>query len=380
MMPRVLLVDDDARLLSGMARHLRKQFQVELAGNAREGMELLGSTTGIAVVVSDYHMPGQNGIEFLTQARELAPDASRILLTGVTGLDTAIRAVNQGRVFRFLTKPCEPDVLELAIAAGARQYQLLQSERVLLEQTLTGSVEAMVELLGHLDPEALRRAQRVMVLVRRAASELGLLDLWHLTVAAPMSQMALLGLPAPVLERRRRGKPLTEKEEQQVFESYAAMSDVIGRIPRLEPVGEILRSLGTPAGEGERVPLSVQLLRGVIDLVEALDQGIEAGVVLERWRGSGSGLEPAVVEALGTVVARNEAFSLQHRQVRQLPVHELRLGHLLVSPIRTHSGRTVLPSGVVLDTLHLECIRDMAGLLEEAPVEVIDPLLTGGSA
>ncbi len=379
MMAKVLLVDDDARLLSGMARHLRKTFQVEMAENAREGMKALGGGDAFAAVVSDYQMPGMNGIEFLTQARDLAPETSRILLTGYSGLDMAIKAVNHGQIFRFLTKPCEPEFLELAIKAGVRQFHLLQSERVLLEQTLTGSVEAMVDLLGHLDTGALRKAQRITLLARRAASELGLADLWPLTVAAPMSQLALLALPLPLVDKQRRGKPLEAAEIKEVLQAYAAMAEVLERIPRLEPVAGILRRLGQPQGAAEPLPIMVQLLRGVIDLVDLMDRIPDGKDALARWKEGADSLDPSVVAALAAIMGRDDSFTQQHRHIRRIAVEELRLGHLLVSPIRTRSGRIVLPPGVVMDTGNLEILRDMTPLLDRVdPIEVIEPLLAGG--
>jgi len=82
-----------------------------------------------AVVVSDMRMPGMNGAEFLAKAREKAPDTVRMLLTGHADLDTAIEAVNQGNIFRFLTKPCEKEVLVKAIQSGVAQYRATAADK-----------------------------------------------------------------------------------------------------------------------------------------------------------------------------------------------------------------------------------------------------------
>jgi DNA-binding NtrC family response regulator len=82
------------------------------------------------VIVSDMRMPGMDGATLLKHVKQLYPDTTRILLTGETGRDAAIAAVNEGQIFRFLTKPCAPDNLRAAIEAGVEHHRLLLAEKV----------------------------------------------------------------------------------------------------------------------------------------------------------------------------------------------------------------------------------------------------------
>ena len=116
------------------------------AHRAAAALEALARDKGIAVVISDMRMPGMDGAAFLSQARQLVPNAMRILLTGQVDLDSAIAAVNEGQLFRFLTKPCPPSALLMAVDAAAVQHRLVMSERVLLEQTLHGSITALTDV------------------------------------------------------------------------------------------------------------------------------------------------------------------------------------------------------------------------------------------
>lgn len=382
---RILMVDDDANLLSGLVRHLRKSYDIDLAENPRQGLEAIALEPAYAVIVSDYQMPGMNGIEFLTHVRDLAPDASRILLTGHSGLDMAVRAINQGQIFRFLTKPCDIGLLELAVRSGARQFQLLQSERVLLEQTLTGSIDAMIGLLGHLDTAAFRKAQRITLLVRRVACELNLLDLWALTVAASMSQLAQLSLPLALVDQQRRGILLSASDVTQMVHAYGEMADVLEKIPRLSPVASILRRLGPqrewrPAADADSqagVPMTVQILQCTMEFVDALDRVPQASDALLLLEGETERFDPAVIDALKKVVARDTLLTQEHRQIRTRDASELRLGHLLVEPLRTKKGRIVYPAGSTLDQDRLDTIREMLILLDtSSPVKVIEPLLS----
>lgn len=381
---RILMVDDDANLLSGLVRHLRKSFEIDVAENPKQGLEAIAIEPAYAVIVSDYQMPGMNGIEFLTHVRDLAPDASRILLTGHSGLEMAVRAINQGQIFRFLTKPCDIGLLDLAVRSGARQFQLLQSERVLLEQTLTGSVEAMIGLLEHLDTAAFRKAQRLTLLVRRVACELNLLDLWALTVAASMSQLAQLSLPLALVDKQRRGMLLSTAEVTHIVQAYGKMADVLEKIPRLGPVASILRGLG-PYREGRSsldadaqagLPITVQILQATMEFVDALDRVPQANEALLLFQHGSDRFDGAVIDALTKVVARDALLTQEPRQIRTREASDLQLGHLLVEPLQTKTGRIVYPAGSTLDQDRLDTIREMLSLLDtSSPVKVIEPLL-----
>jgi DNA-binding NtrC family response regulator len=134
----VLFVDDEAAVLSGYARTLHHEFQVDTALGGELGLKALAQNGPYAVVISDMRMPGMSGAEFLAGARRAAPETVRMLLTGNADLMTAIEAVNEGNIFRFLTKPCPKDVLVAAIEAGVEQHRLIRMEKDLLEQTLMG--------------------------------------------------------------------------------------------------------------------------------------------------------------------------------------------------------------------------------------------------
>lgn len=135
-LPRVLLVDDEPSLLLSLKLHLRRKFQVFTATSGAEGLAILQREGPFAVVVSDMRMPGMDGAAFLAQARRNHPDTIRMLLTGYADLSSAMSAVNEGYIFRFLTKPCEPDAMLRLLEAGVEQHRLLTADRQLLEQRL----------------------------------------------------------------------------------------------------------------------------------------------------------------------------------------------------------------------------------------------------
>lgn len=121
---KILLVDDDIKLIRSIRRYLRKRFDLDTALSGEEGLEFLKGKNSYAVIVSDYRMPDMDGIEFLARAKMLAADSVRILFTGQADLEAAIRAVNEGEVFRFITKSCTLESLAEGITAGIEKYML----------------------------------------------------------------------------------------------------------------------------------------------------------------------------------------------------------------------------------------------------------------
>jgi serine phosphatase RsbU (regulator of sigma subunit) len=149
----VLFVDDDPKILAAFQRQLRKKVTIETVESGADGLEVLRRDGPFSLVVTDYCMPGMNGIEFLGRAREIAPETVRMLLTGSADLGAAIQAVNQGNIFRFLTKPCSPDNLLEAVQAGIHEYRRTHKERKFNKRSRTWLTKAM-EVQQNLMPNA----------------------------------------------------------------------------------------------------------------------------------------------------------------------------------------------------------------------------------
>jgi serine phosphatase RsbU (regulator of sigma subunit)/CheY-like chemotaxis protein len=120
---KILLVDDEPKVLAAIKRQLRKKFRFETALSGEEALKIIDEKGPFAVVVSDYQMPGMNGIDFLCKVKTVDPDTVRMMLTGSADMSTAIQAVNEGSIFQFHPKPCPAETLGKAIKSGIDKYR-----------------------------------------------------------------------------------------------------------------------------------------------------------------------------------------------------------------------------------------------------------------
>jgi len=115
---KIMLVDDEEHMLSALRRSLKRDgYELVTFTAAEPALEYLEQNP-VDIVISDHRMPGMTGIDFLIQVRKLHPEIVRILLTGYADMEVAIRAVNEGKLYRFLTKPWNDDELKSVLQSA----------------------------------------------------------------------------------------------------------------------------------------------------------------------------------------------------------------------------------------------------------------------
>ncbi|MGD2099030.1 MAG: SpoIIE family protein phosphatase [Desulfobacterales bacterium] len=156
MKDKVLLVDDDAMVLAGLKRQLRSQFRVDTALSGEDALKQVQENGPYAVIVSDFMMPGMNGVEFLAVVKKTSPDTVRMMLTGTADMPTAIRAVNEGNIFQFHPKPCPADTLSQGIQSAIQKYHKTVYHQQQLNNFKSSLEKASIvqqELLPKSDPD-----------------------------------------------------------------------------------------------------------------------------------------------------------------------------------------------------------------------------------
>ena len=377
MSERVLFVDDEPNVLEAIQRTLRKQVDLRTATGGIEGLRMLRDEGPFGVVVSDMRMPAMTGAKFLAKVREEQPDAVRMILTGQSDMQAAIAAVNEGHIYRFLSKPCSPEQLFAAVEEGLKQHRLITSEKILLEQTLSGAVKMLIEILGMVSPAASGRAGRLQRYTIELAKALGLAEQWQWGLAAFVSQIGCVALPKDMLIKADGGQSLTD-EERQLYESHPDVaSKLLAAIPRLEDVAAIVTAQFGPlnfAGLPKDISrwdvrrAGQMLLRTCIEYDRLVARGTSRERAVNALIAAKLGLPDAVLTALANLSTIRQETSVRHFRVRDLEIGMV-LDEDLVSP----QGIRLVPAGTeVTRTLivRLTTIAGGVGVVEPFRVRV----------
>lgn len=371
MRQRILVVDDEPRVLDALRRCLNNRYRLETAASAAAGLAALDEAVHgedpYAVVVSDMMMPVMDGAQFLARAAVTSPDSVGIILSGQADMPSTVAAVNGGNLFRFLLKPCSPVELTAALDAGLRQYELVQSERQLLTGTLNGAVSMFSEALALVNPEAFRRARRLHGLVESVGSALGLGDDWELALAGRLGQIGCVTLPGVVVEKAAAGETLTDVEIEMYREHPQVARRLLEGIPRLERVA---RWIGDQAVTVDDVPApepdspASQVFAAAAWLLVALDSGLRPVAAvgrLERMIGGRRALMDALLAA--SRVAAPTGIR------REITAEQLRADMKLTADVLTKTGMILVREGDTVTETTVARLKNFA-----RSVGVVEPL------
>jgi response regulator RpfG family c-di-GMP phosphodiesterase len=373
----VLCVDDEPKVLEGLVLNLRRHFRVSTAVNGQAGLAIVEGNDPPAVVISDMRMPEMDGAAFLSRVREASPNTVRVLLTGQADLDSAIAAVNHGQIFRFLTKPCSSANLLVAIQAAAEQHRLVTAERVLLEETLRGSIKALIDVLALAVPLAFGRASRLKQQSGALIAALGLPMAWHIEVAAMLSQIGCITLPPGTHEKLYYGKPLTNEETEMVSHLPALAVQLLESIPRIESVRSVLQcqalnfdGTGTPPGlpTGEAIPLGARVLKIVGDYDAIESAGNEPDLAVGAMRTRKGRYDPKLLDAF--IRLKSDA-PLQG--LCEMTLAGVRPGMFLAQGVTSATGLLLVARGQEVTVGLLQRLRNLPKGSVREPVTVFVP-------
>jgi len=361
---RVLLVDDEPDILRSFQRQLRKDFSITTATSGAEGLKLIETEKPFAVVVSDFQMPEMDGIRFLQQFKAKSPDTTRVMLTGQADLNVAMEAVNQGNLFRFLTKPCSKETMVQALNAASDQHRLVTGEKEILEKTLAGSIRVMTDMLGLVNPTAFGSSFRIKNYVSHMVSRLDLPNAWQFEVAALLSLIGYITIPPDVISKIYSGIDLSEVEQEMISQHPAVAGDLLEHIPRLENVARMIeaqngvfeRRAEHRDFKGENlIALGGNLLRIAVAFDNEIAQGHTNPQAIQRLQEQPEEYFPEAVAALETL------RTVEVEQVHlNLTSGELKINMVLDEDIIASNGLTIAVQGQEVTTVMLQRLRSFA--------------------
>lgn len=386
MSEKILFVDDDANLLASVERNLRRKFQLETAEGGEAALVKIAERGPFAVVVSDRQMPQMDGIQFLSLAKQRAPDTVRIMLTGNADLEAAIKVVNEGGIFSFLTKPCTPEILTKALENALGQYRLIMAEKELLSKTLSGSIKLLTDILSIMDPQSFGRAQSMRDVITNVATKFKVDDAWEIHLAVMLAPIGYVTIPPDTLVKSRREEVLTKVEEQMVTQVPETAARLLSNIPRLEGVGRIVRyqhkhydgsSFPPDSVSGEAIPLGSRLLKILGDMAAMHNGGRSRAEVLDEMQTRRGWYDPMLLGAVRAYYGAAASSTESGRPQISVSINDLAPGMVLRSNIETKEGTLILVKGHQISEMTLEKIHNfdrISGIKEpifvEAPVAV----------
>ncbi len=349
MRERILIVDDDPVTLAAVKGQLKKHFNVTAVDGPAEALIKLTNLGPFAVIISDLEMPGMNGIQFLVKASEIEPDTQRIMLTGHAEFDSALDAVNEGRVYQFLVKPCPAEKLLNVVNSAVRLYNLEKAEAELLDKTLMASVKILTEILAMVSPLAFGLASRIERTMNRLARQMEVENPWEFMVAAMLSQIGNVTLPLEVAEKMFTGEGLSEIETDMVEARTSIAHELISNIPRLDNVADIIEyqnknydGSGYPENDvaGDDIPLGARALNVALEYDRLVQTGHDSTETIEILRQQPRVYDPKVIISL-EIIAQSDS-TLEELEVM---LDDLQPGMIIMDNIPMETGSLVLAKG-----------------------------------
>lgn len=347
----VLFVDDDENILSAFRRQYQDVFNLVTASSPREALQLLSASSHFKVMVTDFQMPVMTGVELCRRVESFAPDLVRIILTGDADVSSALQAVNDGHVFRYLLKPCETATFVRCVREALAYAASRRSERALLEGTVIDCLDLLTQVLSLTAPNVFDRAIAVRNIARRLSAAVGATRRWEIEAAALLLSVGKVSLPSTILDRVQRCDALEPGQSELVGCHASFGAELIRSVEKFDAVAELVALqdradfTGLPHGS-LREALEIVVAARILDEREPLRlAGATPDEVLKSCR---AGWSLALLEA-----ARSLSIDETETEVRALSASALRAGMVLEHDALGKDGAVVMAKGQTLAVSHL---------------------------
>jgi len=362
----ILFVDDEVNILKSFVRNLRSEFNVEICDKPEDALKMIKAGKKYAVVVSDYNMPGMDGIEFLKKVHDAASDTVRVMLTGKADLNVSMKAVNEGHIFRFLTKPCEKSDLVKTLNTCIDQYKMIIAEKELLKGTLQGSVKVLTDVLSILSPKSFGKAERLKRYTGKVVKRIGLKNSWQVELASMLSQIGCAALPKDILEKSLSDTPLS-KQEQAIYDTHPQIAHkLLSNIPRMNLVADIIVQLYEPMTD--ETAYSVKVLKAIYETDLMISGGLKEADAVYQLSNSGK-YDSKLVKAIEVAFCETEGYIK-----KKLMISGLKENMIVVNDIKTNDGLLLLSKGQVFNDASISRLVNYGkscGVAE--PIDVMVP-------
>jgi len=413
---KILLIDDEAGILSSLERLLRKEdFEVRVTQNPHEAIDWF-SKEEFAVVMSDQRMPEMNGTDLLEKLQTLNPHSIRILLTGYSDAQAAIDAINKGSVYRFLAKPWNDDELRQTLRQAVTQYEMRKENEQLqkvtqaqnaeleemnrtLEQKVEERTKTITDLNQNLQKSLLTFVQvmaglsemhsgvigshskRVMSLSKQIATKMSITswDLLQIVIAATLHDIGKIGIPTDILQLE--SSMLSAKELELLRQHPIKGESILLKIENLENAAQIVRhhhenfnGTGYPDRlSGEDIPIGARII-AVVDMYDKIlnqstsySSNTPSKAILLVKSHSSTMFDPQVVNILNSIISETPHLNEQTGNEVEIHPKDLSVGMVFSRDLVTIRGAQLLQKGQRLESV--EQIDRILYFLDTDPVK-----------
>ncbi len=378
MKERILIVDDEIEILNALQRNLRNEYNVTIANGTYEALGLLEDSQAFAVVISDFQMPDMNGLDLLKVVKSSFPDTIRVILTGHADLDLSLQAINEGLVYRFLTKPIEVETLKNVLNDCLNQFRLIAMEKELLDKTLKGSIKLMIDIISIVSPRTFNLANKIRQTSRDLARQLSISNTWEIEIAGLLSQLGFISIPDEILDKLFNNIEL-EKDELGLYRNHPLQaSKLLVNIPRLQNIAEGIQHMfvnydGSNSGEENlkeaKIPLISRILKVSYDFNLLLEVGYISKKAIQKMMESPYQYDPSILTSLLEVSNLKDRGFL----IKSIPYKQLRIGMYLAESLSTDDGVVLISKGQEVTDASLIRLMSIARNKKiKEPIRIID--------
>ncbi len=381
---KILLVDDDDRILDALKRRLYRKFKITTVNGGAKALEILAKDPNYAVVISDQQMPEMNGIAFLRELIKHYPNIIRIMLTGNSDQHTAVCSINDAKVFRYLNKPCEIEDLSQAIVDGINQYRMESAERELLEQTLAGSVKLLTDILAMNAPEAFKQISIMRIAARKIAKHMKHPRAWELDLTVMLSAIGDVVLPLELRAKAASGAALSNAEREVFSGAPGVARELLMNIPRLKSVADAVYykdksfdGAGYPEDDvkGKDIPVNARILHIIEHLLE-VSNGLPP--TLDDFRklvAVSYQFDPELMEIIQEIFLNNSVSDISrdpNEKEMNVAITDLCIGDRLLQNLMTENGKLALSADNTLTATLLQQVLQFNKIRKlQEPVRII---------
>ncbi len=408
-MHSVLFVDDEPNILNSVQRILRKAPYKVLTANSPDYALELVEQQPITLVVSDFRMPTMDGVTFLEKVQKISPDTIRMLLTGFADAESAIRAINNGQVFRYLKKPIKESELLEALLSGIHQYELVMENRRLMQLTqkqneelkrfnqqlekmvqersqeiiqqkkelerlysqldnsFTEIIRAFMTLIEMKNPQIGSHSRRVAALSRRFTNFLQIpkQEIRDIEVAALLHDIGKITLPDEIIQKTKN--ELSTQQLHLLNAHPEIGASILNEIPDLKTIAEMIEAhhenydgSGFPQKlKSHEIPVGARII-AILNTFdhfitkEHLDRSLRLELAIEYLNAeSNKRFDPNFVKHFINFLKSSSRYK-HTAQVISMALNQLEVGMVLANDVRTKSGLLLLRKDQILNSIMIK--------------------------